>query len=137
LGIKYVENPVTFGQKLLNRRLELRLLQKDVAEIIGVDEASIGGWELDKGKPTVRFYPKLALFLGYLPYEGETETLRGKLRFYQHLKGLTQEELAKQLGVDESTVCQYGTGRHRPSAKVMKKLEPMFREVGEEIRKRK
>lgn len=102
------------------------MLQKDVAGMIGVTEAAISIWETDAAKPEVCHYPKIALFLGYLPFEGETTTLAGKLLYYQHMRGITQKELADQLGVNPSTLYHFGTGKHMPSPKVRMKLESIL-----------
>jgi len=101
--------------------------------MIGVTESAISIWETDVAKPEIFHYPKIALFLGYLPFEGETATLGGKLLYYQHMKGMTQKELAGELGINTSTLYHFGTGKHKPSPKVMKKLEPMLAEVEGEI----
>ena len=38
MGKKYPTDPQTIGKQLLKRRMDLRLLQKDVAQMIGVTE---------------------------------------------------------------------------------------------------
>ena len=40
-----MKNPQTLGEKIRNRRLELGLLQKDVANIIGTYEDAVTYWE--------------------------------------------------------------------------------------------
>ena len=60
---KLIANPQTLGEKIRNRRLELGLLQKDVAKIIGVCEDSITGWENARVKPLVKYYPSISSFL--------------------------------------------------------------------------
>jgi len=99
--------------------------------MLEVTESAISYWETAMAKPEIFHYPKIALFLGYLPFEGETATLGGKLLYYQHLKGMTQKELAGELGINTSTLYHFGTGKHKPSPKVMKKLRPMLAEVEE------
>jgi len=41
----YPTNPVTIGDHIRKRRMDLGLLQREVAEIIGVTESSIWNWE--------------------------------------------------------------------------------------------
>jgi len=55
----------TIGDHLRKRRLDLDLLQKDVAEIIGVTEVTISNWENNKNKPPSRYLKKIIDFLGY------------------------------------------------------------------------
>ena len=63
MGNKYIANPVTLGEQLRNRRLELGLLQKDVARIIVVTEDSITNWEKNRSKPMKRYHSKILAFL--------------------------------------------------------------------------
>ena len=129
LGSKYLAQPITLGEKLRNRRLELHLWQKDVAELIGVTEDSITYWEVNRHEPRVEYYPKIIEFLGYFPFEIDTSTLGGKIKRYRYMKGVTQEELAKELGVDESTVNHYERNNKKPLRKTMAKLAPILAAV--------
>ena len=85
-------NAVTIGEKLRNMRLQLRLLQKDVASEIGVTEDCITLWENNHSKPTVSYYPKIIQFLGYVPFEVDTSTLGGQIKLYRYLHGLSKEK---------------------------------------------
>jgi len=53
----------TIGDHLRRRRLDLGLLQRDVAEIIGVTEVTISNWENNRNKPPSRFLKKITDFL--------------------------------------------------------------------------
>ena len=48
-------------------RLDLGLLQRDVAGRIGVSAWTIANWEKGKTEPAVRFIPHILAFLGYDP----------------------------------------------------------------------
>lgn len=58
--------------------------------------------------------PKVIEFLGYVPFEKEPETLGEKIVCYRWLKGMTQKELARQLGVDPGTLAQWERGEREP-----------------------
>jgi len=62
-GNKYVITPITFGDKIRNRRIELNLLQKDVAVIIGVCEDTITYWENNRVTPQEKHFKKIQFFL--------------------------------------------------------------------------
>ncbi|MHB9037748.1 MAG: helix-turn-helix domain-containing protein [Armatimonadota bacterium] len=55
------------GDHIRKRRLDLGLLQKDVAKILGVTEASVFYWETHRASPRGRYIPRIIEFLGYLP----------------------------------------------------------------------
>jgi DNA-binding XRE family transcriptional regulator len=117
------ENPVTIGDQLRNRRLELRLFQSEVAIKIGVSEDTITFWENNKVEPLVKNYPKIIQFLGYFPFALDETTLGGRIKKYRFIHGLSQEDLSRQIGVDESTIFHYENNKHIPSKKIMRRLK--------------
>lgn len=63
------DNPKTIGDLIRNRRIELNLFQKEVAEIIGVSEDCITYWENERSIPQKRHLSKITSFLGYNPFQ--------------------------------------------------------------------
>jgi transcriptional regulator with XRE-family HTH domain len=49
------------------RRLDLGLLQREVALRIGVDVTSVNNWERGRASPNLRAIPAVIRFLGYTP----------------------------------------------------------------------
>jgi len=45
----YPTHPVTVGDNIRKKRMEISLLQKDVARILEVDETTIQIWETNRG----------------------------------------------------------------------------------------
>jgi len=45
------------------------------------------------------------------------------LKEWQHQNNITDTELARRVGVHQSTVCHYHAGRRRPSPEVALKIE--------------
>jgi transcriptional regulator with XRE-family HTH domain len=123
---KLNENAITLGEKIRNKRLELRLLQKDIAGIIGVSEDTITYWENNRSKPSIIHFPRIIQYLGYIPFDFEEGTLGAKIKRYRYLHGISQEDLSRQIGVNESTVFHYENNRYKPSKKTLKKLEMLL-----------
>lgn len=121
-----IENPQLIGEHIKNRRVQLKLSQSDVAKIFDVCEDSVTGWENGRSTPHIKYCPKLIEFLGYNPFPIETETLGGRMKKYRIENGLSQEEFAKKMGVDESTVFHWEKGTHVPLTSKLKILEKMF-----------
>jgi len=59
---KLIENPQTIGEKIFNRRLELGLLQEEVAKIFDVCTDTITNWENNRSEPQIRLYQKVIEF---------------------------------------------------------------------------
>ena len=66
--------------------------------------------------------PRILQFLGYDPFP-EPSTLGGQLLGARRHLGLSQEEMARKLGVDEATVRLIEAGRRRPSPDTLAKIE--------------
>lgn len=109
----YPADPQTIGEYLRKRRLDLKLLQREVAVIIGVDKATIENWEYGNSTPNLRAWPGVIKFLGYDPRPLAT-TIGEKLRRHREGLGLSWAEAAKLMGVDPSTVTKW---ERRPDAR--------------------
>ena len=101
-------------------------MQKKVAQLLGVCVDTIVGWEMRGTVPTIGQIPKIIDIIGYLPIDVDISTLGGRIKYYRYFNGVSQEELAKKLGVNESTIFHYEKGVHRPQTKILKRLEVLI-----------
>jgi len=67
---------VTIGDHLRKRRLDLGLLQGEVADRLGVTESSVTNWELSRTEPELRLLPGIVRFLEYTPWSVDGGSLR-------------------------------------------------------------
>jgi len=114
------------GDHLRKRRLDLKLLQKEVAQTFGVNKASIFNWENNRISPSFYFIPKIIKFLGYYPYDTKAKTLGEKIKTYRKFLGLSQKKLANLLGIDVSTIGHWERGKNRPQKRHLEKLNTFF-----------
>jgi transcriptional regulator with XRE-family HTH domain len=113
LKTQYPKTLDRIGDHIRKRRLELGLLQRQAADQIGVAEATIFNWETGRATPAIRHFPGIVRFLGYPPFP-PAQTLGEQLAMARRLTGWSQEKLAHQIGVDESTLRDWEAGRHKP-----------------------
>jgi len=106
----------TVGDHLLRRRLMLKLLQKQVAKQLGVDEASVYNWENNRSKPGLVYMPAIIRFLGYNPLPPVDGWADGLVQ-RRTILGLSQKESAKRLGVDPGTLARWERGEREPTGK--------------------
>jgi transcriptional regulator with XRE-family HTH domain len=66
-SVSYTKQINSLGDHIRTHRLDLKLLQKQVADQIGVDKATITNWERNSVAPAVRYLPTIIQFLGYDP----------------------------------------------------------------------
>ncbi|MBI3592000.1 MAG: helix-turn-helix domain-containing protein [Nitrospirae bacterium] len=62
----YPMEPLTLGEHIRKRRLDLELLQVEVAAEIGVTESTVRNWEHGT-EPELRYIPAVIAFLEALP----------------------------------------------------------------------
>ncbi|MFQ5690741.1 MAG: helix-turn-helix domain-containing protein, partial [Gemmatimonadota bacterium] len=105
--------------------LDLGWLQREVASLLGVSKDTIRNWERNRTTPALRYVPRILEFLGYVPFE-PGPSLPERLRFTRRVLGLSRRAFAGRLGVNESTVRGWETGRHRPSRRHRERIEGLW-----------
>ena len=92
------------------KRLAQGLLQRQVADRLGVETDSL------------RVVPKIIEFLGYMPFDTSEMTLGERVMTMRHCLGLSREEFAWRLGVDETSLRDWEQGKRRPLKRNREKL---------------
>ena len=105
----------TLGDHIRKKRLDLGLLQKDVANIICTNESTIWNWENNYASPFLSNIPKITKFLGYIPFDTSNQTLGDKIIIYSKLSGLSQRKFARIIGIDPSTLGHWEHGKTKPN----------------------
>jgi DNA-binding XRE family transcriptional regulator len=90
------------GEHLKRARHLKHIRQKDAALELGVGQFTYMTWEKDQKIPFPRYYPAIIKFVGYNPLP-EGTTKGQQMRRDRLARGLTQEQAAKVVGIDEST----------------------------------
>ena len=106
--------PTTLADHLRRRRLTLKLLQRQVAEQLGVDKTSIHNWETNHTKPGLQYMPAIIRFLGYNPLQ-PSDRWADRLVMSRTALGLSQKESARRIGVDPSTLARWERGERVPT----------------------
>ena len=120
--IRIPAQPQTIGDHLRKRRLGLKLLQREVAEQLGVDPTSIFNWEGNRSNPEIRYMPPIIRFLGYNPLP-EANGWGAQLVRQRTTLGLSQEESAKRLGADPSTLARWERGEREPTGELLSRVK--------------
>jgi len=84
---------------------------------------TICNWEINRTSPLLRFIPRIIAFLGYVPYDTQSGTLGTRIVACRRAKGLTQKELAHDLGVHPSTLARWECGKGQPSQRLHARLD--------------
>jgi transcriptional regulator with XRE-family HTH domain len=120
-GSEYPKELKTLGDHLRKRRLDLKLLQKDVGQRIGGSVSDVWNWENNRVIPAVKFIPAIIAFLGYNPMP-KPEGIPAQLVWYRKGKGWTQKVFARALGVDQSTLAGWERAERLPTGDYMIKV---------------
>ena len=95
--------PVSLGEHLKKRRLELGLTQKEAGTHLGVTSFTVTNWEHGLRRPAIQHFPAICQFLGYDPEPPTPNTIAERLVTERRQFGWTQRVAARKLGVDPST----------------------------------
>ena len=122
LPVAYPRELRTLGDHLRKRRLDLGLLQREVAEKLGVDEMTVCNWEINRTSPQLRFIPRIIEFLGSVPDDTQAESLGQQIVAARRRLGLSQRELVHCLVIDPSTLGRWEKGDGPPSQRYREML---------------
>ena len=129
LSEAYPKTIRTIGDHLRKRRLDLKLYQKDVAKLIGVTTDTITNWEKNRVGPTLRFIPTIIEFLSYDPLPNSESTVGQQLKQYRRKKGLSIKKLARDLGIDPTTLARWERGKIEPKGKLKERVNLLLRNL--------
>jgi transcriptional regulator with XRE-family HTH domain len=133
--IRIPTQPHTVGDHIRRRRLGLKMLQRDVAEQIGVEETSVHNWEVNASNPRVEYMPAIIGFLGYNPLPPANGWGEQLVRHRTTL-GLSQKAAARRVGVDTGTLAQLERGERVPEGALLVRME-RFLKGGEALNARR
>ena len=119
------EAPRTLGEHIRRRRIDLHILQKDVAAGLRVNIETLKNWERGVGSPSIRQIPAILAFLGYDP-EPVPKNLAGQIRYARRRLGMTQKKLGKAIGVGDSMLWHWEAGRAHPDEPTLRKIRSLL-----------
>jgi site-specific DNA recombinase len=115
--VRIPTQPRTVGDHIRRKRLGLKMLQRDVAEQIGVNTTSVFKWEANTSRPAKRYMPAVIRFLGHNPLP-EAKTMAEQLVRHRTTLGLSQKEAAIAVGVDPGTLARWERGEREPAGEL-------------------
>ncbi len=94
----YPEQLETVGDHIRKKRLDDGLLQRELAEILGVEKTTVSSWERNRVAPSTGYGPSIVGFLGYAPIDPGC-SLPAQLKAYRWVHGISQLVLVRRLGL--------------------------------------
>jgi transcriptional regulator with XRE-family HTH domain len=126
---QYNSNPQTIGEHIRKKRIESKLLQKVIADQFGVDEDTLTYWENGRSQPSMKYYPAIIAFLGYYPFDHETDSVAGKLKQIRYCHGLTFKECAKRLSISVDAAMRWERGKPVVYPSTRKLIEDVWQQL--------
>jgi transcriptional regulator with XRE-family HTH domain len=118
----YSDHPVTLGDFLKIKRIELRLTQNQVSDEIGVTSHTVRNWEANRGEVQLQFRKKVYDFIGFCPCDVSLSLIL-RLKERREYMGISSKQIAIRFGVNTHSVTNWELGKHKPSAENIKKIE--------------
>jgi transcriptional regulator with XRE-family HTH domain len=125
----YPQVLTTVGDHLRKRRLDLGLLQRELADRLGVNETTVTNWELNRTTPALRFLPAIIALLGFDPRPVGT-TLGEQLVTCRTTRGLSRAAAARSMAIDPATLLRWENGQRNPQGVFLARIEAFLRSFG-------
>jgi len=119
----YPETVETIGNHIKSYRLKHNIPIKTIIKELGISRDTLRGWELNLFQPFVTHYPKIIQLLGYYPFQGEANSLGGRIRKFRYMKGLTQRQFADLMHTDVTAVWFWEADKRVPLPKTKEVIE--------------
>lgn len=129
----YPKELKTIGDHIRKRRLDLHLFQRDVAEQIGVTESCIWNWESNTSTPELRCLSMIIRFLGYDPLPQPTSLVEQLLHF-RRSRSMSQNALAKLIGVNPATLARWERGERQPMGVRLERVKSFLKTVKPQVK---
>ncbi|WP_053985273.1 helix-turn-helix domain-containing protein [Niameybacter massiliensis] len=133
---------MSFADILKKQRSIKKISQRNLAEMIGVSQQTIGSWETERTEPDQVSLNKLADFfsistdylLGRTEDKSNAQTLDSdiiqlptiRIKSLRIEKGLSQEELGSLLNIQKSAISKYERGALEPGKSMLIKMSSIF-----------
>lgn len=111
-----IQNPTTIGEMIRKRRLDMRLMQAEVAKIVGCDTTTITNWEKGHSATRTNHLAGVVRILGFNPLP-TGNTIAERLVTHRKARGLTQKQFASDLGVDPTSLAKWEGGEREPKGR--------------------
>ncbi len=108
------------------KRLDSKLEQKEVANLLDVNECTIWNWENNRCQPGVQYYPAIMRFLGYCPLLRHSTCFADRLKQHRVHSGYSVKELAKAISVDPATLRKIERRKTSPTSQILLKIQTNF-----------
>jgi transcriptional regulator with XRE-family HTH domain len=113
------------------KRLDLGLLQRQVALLLGTTECSVMYWETNRTTPTLTYLPAIVKFLGYCPLNPDDSPGR-RLVWARCCNGVSQSALARAVDIDPGTLCRVEQGRWRKRGRYLDRVRNFLKAKADE-----
>ena len=116
VALPYPNTLETLGDHIRTKRLDFGLRQRDVAAQLEVNGMTISYWETNRNQPSLRMVPRITAFFGYNPWlkAEANETFGERIVRVRHALGIQQKDLAREIGVDPTTLARWERGNSVP-----------------------
>jgi transcriptional regulator with XRE-family HTH domain len=146
-GIPISKEPVTVGEQLRKRRLELRILQAEAARRLAVSTVTLSRWECDRLYPTWPHWPRIAAYLGCNPFDdpalgrpkgnesldvaflltNRPECFGARILKHRLEMKKSRKQFATELGVSVKSLWNWETNRRTPSPSLRTRIGEVLR----------
>lgn len=125
LNSAYPKEIRTLGDHIRKKRIDLGLLQRDIARMLGVSKAVVWQWETNYTSVQTYLIPRVVEFLGYTPW-GAPMNFGQWFQMVRRTLGLSRKRLGRYQHIDESTLWRLESGKSEPTRQTEERLRALL-----------
>lgn len=106
--------------------MDLKLQQKELAEILGTNASTIINWERQRNYPNCQYLKVIMDFLGYWPYDPKVKTLGQRIKRAREFRSLTLRQLGQLVHIDPTTLAHWEQNKRLPNGIFFQRVDRYF-----------
>ena len=114
------------GDHIRAKRLTGRVKLIELASILNASPHNLLNWEKGKNRPAVKFMQSIVNYLGYCPLFETPKSLGQLVKLKRFYAGVSSKELARKLGIDQSTILRWENTDQDPKDEKIKKYFELY-----------
>lgn len=120
-------HPRSIGEHIKKRRMDLKLLQREAADRMGISPTTLCYWESSGRRPEAHHLRAVHAFLGLDPYPAP-DSMMTRLAAFRNRNAMSAEDLARILGIKSTTLARWERGATSPTGHYFKAVKTLLAE---------
>ena len=122
----YPTSFTSIGDHIRAKRLTGRVKLIELASMLNASPHNLLNWEKGRNRPAVKLMKSIVNYLGYCPLFETPKSLGQLVKLKRFYAGVSSKELARKLGIDQSTILRWENTDQDPRDRKIKEIFELY-----------